>query len=200
MKKIYYLLLGLPLVLGALNASAQEKGEMAAGINLGVAPCLESGVSSTNFGIGAKFQYNISNPVRLEAALDYGFKNKGIDVMTVGVNAHYLFKIGNKFNIYPLVGLGYGHLGGASVKFDEDAMSELGDLMGEIGGSSAKDEYEDALDKSKGSVSANKFYFNVGAGAEYAITGKLSAGLEVKYQYMKNFSRLPIYLGLTYRF
>lgn len=200
MKKIFYLLLVLPLGLGTLNASAQEKGEMAAGINLGVAPCLESGASTTNFGIGAKFQYNISNPFRLEAALDYGFKNKGKDVMTVGVNAHYLFKIGNKFNVYPLVGLGYGHLGGSSVKFDEDAMGELGDLLGEIGGSSAKDEFEEGLNESRGSASANKFYFNVGAGAEYSISSHLSAALEIKYQYIKDFNRLPISLGVTYRF
>ena len=92
-----------------LCASAQEKGDMAVGLNLGVAPCLESGASVTNFGIGAKFQYNVTNPIRLEAAFDYGFKNKGVDVMTIGVNAHYIFNVANKFNIYPLVGVGYAH-------------------------------------------------------------------------------------------
>ena len=92
-----------------LCASAQEKGDMAVGLNLGVAPSLESGASVTNFGIGAKFQYNVTNPIRLEAAFDYGFKNKGVDVMTIGVNAHYIFNVANKISVYPLVGLGYAH-------------------------------------------------------------------------------------------
>ena len=39
-----------------LGAAAIETGDMAVGLNLGVAPCLESGASVTNFGIGARFQ------------------------------------------------------------------------------------------------------------------------------------------------
>ena len=100
-----------------LCASAQEKGDMAVGLNLGVAPSLESGASVTNFGIGAKFQYNVTNPIRLEAAFDYGFKNKGVDVMTIGVNAHYIFNVANKFNIYPLVGVGYAHCKATAMAF-----------------------------------------------------------------------------------
>ena len=92
-----------------LCASAQEKGDMAVGVNLGVAPCLESGASVTNFGIGAKFQYNVTNPIRLEAAFDYGFKSKGVDAMTLGINAHYIVKVANKISVYPLVGIGYAH-------------------------------------------------------------------------------------------
>lgn len=113
------------LGLVAFGASAQEKGDMAAGINLGVAPCLESGVKVTNFGVGAKFQYNISNPIRLEAAFDYGFKSKGLDVMTVGVNAHYIFKLNDKFNIYPIIGLGYARISGVykvEVFFSQQAL------------------------------------------------------------------------------
>lgn len=97
------------MALIGLCATAQEKGDMAVGVNLGVAPCLESGTSVTNFGVGAKFQYNVSDPIRLEAAFDYGFKNKGVDVMTIGINAHYIFKVANKISVYPLVGIGYAH-------------------------------------------------------------------------------------------
>lgn len=46
----------------------------------------------------------------------------------------------------------------------------------------------------------SKFLINAGVGAEYDITDRLSAGIEVKYQYIKDFSRLPISLGLTYKF
>lgn len=169
------------MALAVICGSAQQKGDMAVGLNLGVAPSLESGAKVTNFGIGAKFQYNLTNPVRLEAALDYGFKSKGADVMTFGVNAHYLFNVAGRLNVYPIVGLGYAHCGGGVFVVGDD----LSDFLEDNGGSSS---------------SANKFYFNVGAGAEYPITDKLSASLELKYQYIKNFSRLPISIGVTYKF
>lgn len=178
------------MALAVICGSAQQKGDMAVGLNLGVAPCLESGAKVTNFGLGAKFQYNLTNPVRLEAALDYGFKSKGADVMTFGVNAHYLFNVAGRLNVYPIVGLGYAHCGlGGSVDSDDDSDY-----------SRAFEVNVPGYEEESVSVSANKFYFNVGAGAEYPITDKLSASLELKYQYIKNFSRLPISIGVTYKF
>lgn len=146
------------VALVGLCASAQEKGDMAVGLNLGVAPCLESGQSITNFGIGAKFQYNITNPIRLEADVDYWMKNKGVDVFDISVNAHYLFNIGEKLKVYPLVGVGYAN------------------------------------------CSKSKVLINAGAGVEYPITEKLSVGAEIKYQYMEHFGRLPISIGVAYKF
>lgn len=183
-----------------VGVSAQEKGDMAVGLNLGVAPCLESGASCTNFGIGAKFQYNVTTPIRLEADLDYWFKAKGIDVFDVSANVHYLFSLSEKLKLYPLVGIGYAHLGGGvSVDFDDEAMKELGDLLGSID-KSYGDEYNDALEEANGSTSANKFLFNVGIGAQFALNDRLSVGAEIKYQYIKDFSRLPINIGVTYKF
>lgn len=46
----------------------------------------------------------------------------------------------------------------------------------------------------------NKFYVQGGAGIEYDITGCLTLGLEAKYQYIDDFNRLPVSLGLTYKF
>ena len=51
-----------------------------------------------------------------------------------------------------------------------------------------------------GSGSDSKFLANGGLGAEYDFSEHLTAGFEVKYQYIKDFSRLPISLGLTYKF
>lgn len=182
-------LVSFAICLLGLYASAQEKGDMAAGLNLGVAPCLEKGVSVTNFGIGAKFQYNITNPIRLEADLDYWFKSKGVDVFDISINGHYLFHVANKITVYPLIGIGFAH---------NSAIAE-GDLNFEgfdtPWGGISKEEYEDSL---KGS--ANSFLFNIGIGGQYEITEKISAGIEIKYQYIKNFSRLPITIGATYRF
>ena len=176
-----------------LCASAQEKGDMAVGLNLGVAPSLESGASVTNFGIGAKFQYNVTNPIRLEAAFDYGFKNKGVDVMTIGVNAHYIFKVANKISVYPLVGLGYAHCKATAIgipDFDENDWGGIANWETDIDDYGTKEE----------SGSANKFFFNVGVGGQYDLNDKLAVNLEIKYQYIENFNRLPISLGIAYKF
>lgn len=171
-----------------LCASAQEKGDMAVGVNLGVAPCLESGASVTNFGIGAKFQYNVTNPIRLEAAFDYGFKSKGVDAMTLGVNAHYLFNVADKIKVYPIVGLGYAHCGAIAFGFPDMDVDDW--MYGDI----------DDYDTKSESVSINRFYFNIGVGGQYDINDKLAVNLELKYQYIKDFNRLPISLGVAYKF
>ncbi len=172
------------MALVGLCASAQEKGDMAVGLNLGVAPSLESGISVTNFGIGAKFQYNVTNPLRLEADVDYWLKSKGLDVFDVAANVHYLFNVGSKLKVYPLVGIGYARIGGGGGDFDFD----LDDLT------RASNDYD------TGSASMSKLLVNVGLGVQFPVTGKVAVGAEIKYQYIKDFSRLPINVGVTYKF
>ena len=46
----------------------------------------------------------------------------------------------------------------------------------------------------------NELLVNGGLGVEYDITGNLTLGLEAKYQYIDDFNRLPVSLGLTYKF
>lgn len=189
------LLLTACVALASLCTFAQEKGDMAVGLNLGAAPCLESGVSLTNFGIGAKFQYNVTTPIRLEADVDYWFKSKGVDVFDVTANVHYLFNIGDKLKVYPLVGIGYAHIGGGFSSDINDFIEDIYDEYDhEYGTNIGGDEVEVE------SSSASKFLFNVGAGAQYDLTSNIAVGLEVKYQYIKDFSRLPISLGVTYKF
>ena len=50
------------------------------------------------------------------------------------------------------------------------------------------------------SGSANKLFFNVGVGGQYDINDRLAVNLEIKYQYIKDFNRLPISLGVAYKF
>lgn len=190
MKKIF---IAMCMALIGLCATAQEKGDMAVGVNLGVAPCLESGTSVTNIGVGAKFQYNVSDPIRLEAAFDYGFKNKGVDVMTIGINAHYIFKVANKISVYPLVGIGYAHCKATATGIPD--MDEID--WGHIANGDA--DIDDFGTKSE-SGSANKLFFNVGVGGQYDINDRLAVNLEIKYQYIKDFNRLPISLGVAYKF
>ena len=191
--KRFFTALGVALI-GFTGALAQ-KGDMAVGLNLGVAPCLEKNASFTNFGIGAKFQYNVTNPIRLEADLDYWFKAKGMDMFDITANVHYIFNVGSKIKVYPIVGIGYASVSGGS-SFDMDDFEDI------WGGypfySRASDDYD--FDFDGGSSRMNRFIFNLGVGCEYAITSKLMAGFEIKYQYVKDFQRLPITIGATYHF
>lgn len=209
MKRILFL---ATLLIAVVSSVSAQKGQSAVGINLGAAPCLESGVSLTNFEIGAKYQYGITDAIRLEADLSYGLKSKGIDVFEVSANAHYLFNIGEKIKVYPLVGIGYGHIGGgfSNNDIEYDYTPSTDDQEYDFYSRAYVDKDGNVVTGNKGeepgknddgnSTSANKFLFNVGAGAEYALSSKLSVGLELKYQYMSHFSRLPITVGVTYQF
>lgn len=195
MKRVLFLAV---ILMAAVGSAFAQKGQSAAGINIGVAPSLESGVNVTNFEIGAKYQYGITDALRAEANLNYGFKSKGMDVFTLSANVHYLFNIGSKLTVYPLIGIGYGHIGAGGFSDDSDDYS-LGDSFQDFWNDLYESDKEET-DVESGSSSANRFLFNVGVGAEYALSSKLSLGLEVKYQYMKDFNRLPISLGVTYKF
>lgn len=50
------------------------------------------------------------------------------------------------------------------------------------------------------STDVNKLLVNAGVGMECDVATNLALGLEVKYQYMEDFSRVPISLGITYKF
>lgn len=192
MKKLFIL---FALALAGLCASAQGKGDMALGLNLGVAPCLESGVSLTNFGLGAKFQYNVSNPVRLEADLDYWFKDRGFDVFDVSANVQYIFKAG-KLNVYPTIGIGLARVGYSFSFSDYSYAPQRSSRYGY----DWDDDYDDDYGDEDFSSSSLYFFFNVGLGLEYAVSNNVAIGAELKYQYIDNFSRLPITVGATYRF
>ena len=178
-------------VLMTICLALAEKGDMSVGVNLGVAPCIESGASLTNFGIGAKFRYHVTSPIRIEADLDYWLKAKECDVLDFSVNAHYLFKVTDKINVYPVVGLGFAHIGGSisyDDSFDDDDYPDYG--------RSSNNPWEDMDDSSS---SLNRMLINVGVGADYSLTDKVSVGAEIKFQYIKDFNRLPFKVGVIYK-
>ena len=193
-KVILALCIGL---IGAVSAFAQE-GRMAAGLNIGVAPSLESGMSVTNFGLGLKFQYNITDPIRVEADVDYWFKSKEISVFDISANVHYLFNVTDKFKIYPLIGIGYANIHVSGPSFDMPEI-DIPNIPG-VDLSDLEDMYKDLEDMADTSSNASRFLFNLGVGADYDITDNLTANFEIKYQYLKDFNRMPISIGVAYKF
>lgn len=171
-------ILSILVALTGMCAFAQ-KGQVATGVNVSYTPCLEKGVSFNNFGLSAKLQYGFTKSLRGELLVGYDFENKGISLFHASGNFHYLISVSERFKVYPVVGAGYGIL-----------FADLGKI----------------------SVHKGKFLINAGLGSEYDITDHLSIGIELKYQYITDFSsqkkyqylkelsRLPISLGMAYKF
>lgn len=109
----------------------------------------------------------------------------------INANAHYLFNIGDKFKVYPLVGLTYvhGHFSG----FDFD----FGD--GDLG-------YGAPMRKANGEINADgsydtgKFGVNLGGGAQYDLTDNFMLNFEVKYSLVSDLDQCVISLGAAYKF
>lgn len=156
----------------AMNVNAQEKGDMAAGAHIAYG----TGDSYSNFGLGAKFQWNIIKQLRLEPSFTYFLKKDYVSMWDLSLNAHYLFPIGDNLRVYPLAGVGM--LGSkASVSVD----------LGEWGNYGA-------------SASDTEFGINLGGGVDYLLTDKLILNAEIKYKIGDVWDRLIISAGVAYRF
>ena len=181
MKKLFLTML---IAMVSVCAFAQ-KGQKAIGANLSYTPCLEDGIKVNNFGIAAKFQYNLTDALRSELAVGYDLKDKEIGFFTAAANFHYLINVGEKLKVYPIVGVGYARM-------DYGLWEDLYDLF--------DDDEGDDVEGDDGMPSKNKLLVNAGAGAEYELTEKISLSAEVKYQYIKDACRLPISIGISYKF
>ena len=167
MKKLF--MIAIILVAGVSAAMAQ-KNVKAVGVGVNY------GSEISNVGFGAKFQYGLTDAIRIEPSFNYYLEKDGLGLWDANVNIHYLFDVAEKVKLYPLAGLGY-----ANCKVDW-----------EVGvGDSTYD---------GGSASSGEFAVNVGAGAEYQLNDKWSVGTEVKYQIINNFNQVVAGIGLTYRF
>ena len=100
MKKLALFL--ICLAVGITTSFAQRAGDSSLGLNLNYA-------SETSFGLGARYQYNLTDNVRIEPEFNYYFKHDYCSYWDLGANVSYLFSVASDVTIYPLVGLGYMH-------------------------------------------------------------------------------------------
>ena len=161
MKKLIVLFSMMFFIMGSAFA---QKGIQAAGVHLSYGTEIES------FGIGIKYQYNITDNIRLEPSMNYFFENNGIDQFDINANAHYLFPMASNVRIYPLAGL----------TFARWSFPQL------IGGKFSND--------------ATRLGINFGGGAEMDITDKLMLNFELKYQLVNDFDQAIFNLGIAYMF
>lgn len=84
-----------------MSSALAQKGIQAAGVNLSYGTEIES------IGIGVKYQYNLTDNIRLEPSFNYFFENKGVDMFDINANVHYLFPMASNIRVYPSAGLTY---------------------------------------------------------------------------------------------
>lgn len=84
---------------------AQVKGDMAAGVNLNMGFGYDGDYDNT--GVGVKFQYSVTDQIRVEPAFIHYFEKNHLSMTEFMANVHYLFPLmDGKLNAYPLAGLG----------------------------------------------------------------------------------------------
>ena len=162
---------------GSSGSSSQSPaGNMAFGAHLAFA--MDKAVNS--FGIGAKFQYNVTEPLRLEGSFTY-FLPKTYEVSTLemtfsmwdfSVNGHYLLSLSEQVAFYPLAGIS-------------------------IVGTS----FETKMGKNLPSMDESETVFglNIGAGLDLKVNDKTALNAELKYR-TGNCSRFMIGAGVVFKF
>ena len=153
----------------SVASHAQTKGDMATGGNL----VIGTGNSYTNIGIGAKFLYNVTDPIRLGGEFDFFPKKDYTSWWDFSVYGHYLFSVADRVNVFPSVGLG---LVGARVSFP--------DLFGYGGGS----------------YSSSWFALSLGGGADIALSDNLFLTGELRLKIFENSTRINLTFGVAYKF
>lgn len=156
------------IILSLLCATGISATAFAAGGDVAVGMQVSNSSTYNLTGLGVKVQCELIDAFRLEPSFDYYFKHNSISAWDVNLNVHYLVNVTNKFDVYPLAGLGY-------VRFSED-----------LGNST--------------SYNQGRLAFNVGGGAEVALTHQVSFTGELRYQIMSDYSQFVPMVGVKYKF
>lgn len=161
-----------------------QKGEQAAGINLGYG----SGSLHKSFKLGLEYKYNVTDAIRIAPSFDYFFKDLGTSLWDINANVHYLFDIKSVegLKVYPLVGLTLLGYSGGDTSTGDTALDEW-----------YAEEYDDEESSSGSGV---KFGGNIGAGVQYPVMENLDLSFEIKYQFVQDFDQLVFHIGAAYKF
>lgn len=149
-----------------LGITFAQEGRQAIGFNLNY------GTEVENLGIGVKYQYNITDELRIEPSFNYYFENDNRSMRDINVNAHYLFFMNRGLRLYPLFGFTY-----TNWHWD----------LGEANG------YDISGNK-------RKFGVNLGGGAEFPLADEWALNFEIKYQLINKCDQCVFNVGVTYEF
>lgn len=166
MKKVTLLFVVLFAVVFGISA---QKGEKSIGLNLNYGTEIES------VGLGARFQYNLTDQLRLAPEFTYFFEKDYLSEWDINLNAHYLFPMQDNLKLYPLAGLLITHW---SADFDFNFGWASGSFSG----------------------SETKVGVNLGGGIQYDINPVLMVNGEIKYCIVSDFDQAVISAGIAYKF
>ena len=133
-------------------------------------------------GLGIKYQYNITNPLRIEPSFNYFFENDNVSMLDLNVNFHYLCPVAQSVKLYPLFGLTMSNW-----------MFDMHDLDVDWDGDHVH--VDDG-----GNHNEFRIGVNLGAGAEFALGRNWAMNVEFRYQLVDDFDQGVINFGAAYRF
>ena len=167
MKKFF--LLATILSIGTPAFAQKETKEIGLG--------LVYGTHIQSVGFNLRGQYFITDNVRLEGSFNNFFKHNDVSMWDLNANGAYVFKITDKFRVYPMLGFTFT----CWSRYDEK----------EISPNHTRDEINNTV----------RFGANYGGGVEYALSKNLSAFGEIREQVLpSNHTQGAFTLGLKARF
>lgn len=172
MKKLLFL---AGLLFTLVGSSYAQKGRQAIGFGMSYGTEIES------VGIGIKYQYNITNPIRLEPSLNYFFENDNVSMLDLNMNFHYLCPVGRSVKLYPLVGLTFANW-----------MFDFGDINIDW-----DDHHVDIDDDHHNECRVG---MNIGGGVDFALASSWKMNFEFRYQLVSDFDQAVFNLGFAYSF
>ena len=90
------------LMLMSVGAFAQEAGKMAIGADANMV----FKDSNSRFAVGAKFQYEFIENIRAEVGFKFYPKKWENTCWNANLNFQYVIPVADKFNVYPIAGVG----------------------------------------------------------------------------------------------
>ena len=86
-----------------------SEGRLSSESKLQIRAMLREVTEIESIGLGLKYQYNITNPIRLEPSLNYFIENDNVSMLDINMNLHYLCPVGRSVKLYPLFGFTFSN-------------------------------------------------------------------------------------------
>ena len=161
-----------------------SEGRLSSESKLQIRAMLREVTEIESIGLGLKYQYNITNPIRLEPSLNYFIENDNVSMLDVNMNLHYLCPVGRSVKLYPLFGFTFSNW-----------MFDLGDGFDiDVDGDHIH------IDKDDDHHNECRVGVNIGGGADFVLTNNWIMNFELRYQLVSDFDQAVFNLGFAYRF
>ncbi len=161
-----------------------SEGRLSSESKLQIRAMLREVTEIESIGLGLKYQYNITNPIRLEPSLNYFIENDNVSMLDVNMNLHYLCPVGRSVKLYPLFGFTFSNW-----------MFDLGDGFDiDVDGDHIH------IDKDDDHHNECRVGVNIGGGADFVLTSNWIMNFELRYQLVSDFDQAVFNLGFAYRF